>query len=328
MSESRAVLMRTAAQTAGRQLRELAVDLHRPVNVFGIIKDLGIELMFRPLEGKPDGFYLPSAGPNRRAGILLNSNRSSPRQRYTAAHELCHFIRGDPARIDVVREDCGYVSLGRSKEEVTADFFAAHFLMPPTLVTHLFRKMGLKKHDLTPGDVYRLALAMRTSYEATCNHLLNLQFISLNLHQTLRKIPPKRIKSEWASDVGHSDVWPLDQRMDGFYILPTTEDILRIDLAETPSTGFVWEIKDIDQKVLSVERSDLSFNSPEQRAGQTGARVFSLRVTGPGESQLKLILARPWNRNESVAEEFSLWISASEKGFVGHFAKDDFLMAA
>jgi|GEM_PF-5711602 len=329
MFASRSALMRQAVEEAGSQLRKIGVDFRGPINVFKIIHKMGIELMFRPLEGKADGFYLPQSTSRPKAGILLNSRRSPPRQRYTAAHELCHFLRKDSGRVEVVSEECTFVPQNRPDEEIFADFFAAHFLMPARLVTHFFRKMGLRKGKLDEKDIYRLALCMRTSYEATCNHLLHLEFVSLDQHRALRKIPPRKIKSTWSAGLGHNDIWPIDQKMNDFLLLPIVDDIIQLRLAEIPSTGYVWEVeKGYQEGVLSLEGSQLHFHGPEGGIAQTGERIFSFRVCRHGKKELRLSLKRPWERIGSTTLRFSLRINSSENEFIGHYAKDQLLLAA
>lgn len=328
MFASRSVLMRLAVQEAANQLRRICVDFKEPIDVFQIIHEMGIELMFRPLEGKPDGFYLPQSTSRPKAGILLNSRRSPPRQRYTAAHELSHFLRKDSARVEVISEECAFVSQNRPDEEVFADFFAGHFLMPPKLVTYFFRKMGLRKGELDEKDIYRLALCMRTSYEATCNHLLHLEFISLDQHRALEKIQPQKIKSTWIPRLGHNDIWPIDQKMNDFLLLPIVDDIIQVRLAETPSTGYVWGVENGYEGVLSLEGSELHFYGPDGQIGQTGERIFTFRVCRHGNENLHLSLKRPWEKIGPTALRFNLRINSTEKEFIGHYAKDQILLAA
>lgn len=329
MFASRSGMMRQAVEEAGSQLRKIGVNFEEPIDVFKIIHEMGIELMFRPLEGKPDGFYLPQSTSRPKAGILLNSRRSPPRQRYTAAHELYHFLRKDSGRVEVILEECTRVPQGRPDEEVLADVFAGYFLMPAKLVTHFFRKLGFKKKEKFDGkDIYRLALCMRTSYEATCYHLLHLEFISLDQHRALKKIQPQKIKSTWIPGLGHNDIWPIDQKMNDFLLLPIVDDIIQLRLAETPSTGYVWGVENGYERVLSLEGSELHFYGPDGQIGQTGERIFTFRVCRHGYENLLLSLKRPWEKIGPTALRFNLRINSSEKEFIGHYAKNQLLLAA
>ena len=322
-------LMRQAVAEAEKQLRIIGSDFREPIDVFEIIHELGIELMFQPLEGKLDGFYFPAGRTRQRAGMLINSRRPYARQRYTAAHELCHFFKKDSARVEVVSEGCVDMPQGRPDEELFAESFAEHFLMPAELVTHFFRKLNLKKFKLNAEDIYRLSLCMRTSYEATCNHMLHLEFISTKQHISLRKIPPRKIKLKWRQGLGHNDIWPIDQKMNDFLLLPIVGDIIQITQAETPSTGYIWEIENNeDKEVLSLVRSELHFCGPKDQIGQTGERVFIFEVSKHGMINIQIFLRRPWEKKRPAINVFTLRINSTEKEFVGHYAKDQFLLAA
>jgi predicted secreted protein/Zn-dependent peptidase ImmA (M78 family) len=328
MALSRAEIMRQGVAEAEDHLLSFGVDCTRPVDIYKIIHAMDIVLMFRPLKGEPDGFYLPESPSRPKAGILINSRRPYTRQRYTAAHELCHFLKKHPPSIDVVTQGNLPVPRSRSKEDVLAESFAGHFLMPAKLVTHFLRKLELKTAELDDKDIYRLALCMRTSYTATCNHLLHLGFISRNQHSRLRKIPPKQIKSTWSEGLGQNDVWPIDQRMNDFQLLPVVDDIIQVRLPETPSTGYVWQVADGSRVVLSHEDSMLSFSGDRTLVGQTGERLLTFKVMCYGKEHLKICLNRPWERNGSTAGEFNLRVNAAEKDFVGYYAKDQLLLAA
>jgi Zn-dependent peptidase ImmA (M78 family) len=63
-----------------------------PINPFALLKDEGILFSlsdFRKLEG----VYIPASSSNDIPIIGINVNRPITRQRYTAAHELCHHFR-------------------------------------------------------------------------------------------------------------------------------------------------------------------------------------------------------------------------------------------
>ena len=330
MFESRKGLMRQAVAEAEKQLRMIGSDFKEPIDVFQIIHEIGIELMFQPLEGQPDGFFFPEGKKREKAGILINSRRPYARQRYTAAHELCHFFKKDSARIEVISEGCVDMPQGRPDEEVFAESFAEHFLMPAELVTHFFRKLNLKKFKLNAEDIYRLSLCMRTSYEATCNHMLHLEFISIKQHKYFKKILPRRIKSKWRQGLGHNDVWPIDQKMNDFFLLPIVGDIILIWLPETPSTGYIWEVEyNEDKEVLYSVRSELHFCGPkDHQIGKTGERLFTFEVVKHGMENIRIFLRRPWEKKGSAINKFHLCINSTEKEFVGHYAKDKFLLAA
>lgn len=329
MCASRVNLMREAVKEAGSCLRSFGVSYTEPIDVFKIIHDAQIELIFRPLEDRPDGFYIPPIGKGK-AGILLNSRRPLSRKRYTAAHELCHFIRQDATKIRVenTSEECALMTQGTPEDEIFADFFAAHFLMPPKLIKHCYRRLGLKTGSLAPRDLYRLSLCMCTSYKATCNQLANLEFIPRDNYAELINIEPARIKAEWVERPGRRDIWPIDQQMSGLKLMTQVDDIIRVELPETPSTGYVWSPTKHKDSVLRLESSSLRFSHSAEFVGQFGNRVMNFSVQESGRATIDVNLRRPWESAEVVAENFNLHVLAAEREFKGHYLSQLLPMAA
>lgn len=329
MHASRANLMRIAVEEAGRCLRSFGVRYTEPVDIFRIIHDAQIELFFRPIEGKPDGFYFPPTR-KRKAGVLLNSRRPLSRKRYTAAHELCHFIRNDTTkiRIENTTEDCSLMSQRTSEDEALADFFAAHFLMPPRLITYCYGKLGLKMENLAPSDVYKLSLCMCTSYRATCSQLANLELISRENYARLINIEPAKIKAEWTEKPGRRDIWAITHKMSGLKLMSQVQDIIRVALPETPSTGYIWSPAKNNNSILQLKSSSLQFSHSVEFVGQTGNRVMIFTVQKPGKETIGINLRRPWKKENNVAENFNLHIFAAEREFNGHYLSQLLPMAA
>lgn len=314
-------LMKVAVEEAGRSLRSFGVNYTEPIDVFKIIHNNDIELLFRPLLGQADGFYIPPRG-KQKAGVLLNSRRPLSRRRYTAAHELCHFMRKDSARIRVetILENFCAVRQGASEDEMLADFFAAHFLMPSRLIVHYYKVLGLRAGPLAPPEVYKLSLCMGTSYSATCNQLANLEFITRDNFERLSKVQPRQIKAQWAKELGHRDVWPINHKMNGLIIIPQVEDTIRVLLPETPSSGYLWHYAAPEGSILTFESASLHLPDSNEFIGQTGNREMIFRVHAPGRDTLKVRLMRPWEREECAIEAFSLHVVSSQREFNGHYS--------
>lgn len=107
-----------------------------PVPVYEIIREIGLDLQFKPLaddisgwiERKTDGRY----------GIVVNASHQTQRQRFTAAHELGHYIYHRELLGEGVGDNRAYRAVGSSKpnpmvrpvHERQANSFAANLLMP------------------------------------------------------------------------------------------------------------------------------------------------------------------------------------------------------
>jgi uncharacterized protein DUF955 len=186
---------------------DLSIDCVRRIDVFRAIPDLGIHLMFRPLN-RCAGVYLP--GVEGRAGILVHQAHPLPLQRYSAGHELGHHVFGHGHQIDRPEALTRSVSGSWSDEEMLAEAFAAWFLMPPELVDSSLTELRVS-NPRSPQDAYALSLRLGTSYTATCLHLLSLNMVSRGDLDVLLATSPKEIKqslvSEYPAMDWRADVW-------------------------------------------------------------------------------------------------------------------------
>ena len=66
--------------------------LQFPINPFMILKSLNIKLVIRNFKDL-EGLYIPSINEDDIDVVAINFNRPLYRQRFTAAHEICHFIK-------------------------------------------------------------------------------------------------------------------------------------------------------------------------------------------------------------------------------------------
>lgn len=221
---------------------ELRLDTTRRIDVFATIEEIGLELLFRPLRGA-SGLYVP--GTHRTdGGVLINSNHRLARQRFTGAHELGHFWLEHEVSLDLQTEfftradDRHY-----QPQEMTAEAFAAWFLMPPELVDAVLDELGLSTPS-SSDDVYALSLRMGTSYEATAYHLPNLKLASYDNAREWATQPPKRVKAALSMGVEmisyHHDVWSLSERDADAEFRVRAGDRLVVTLAEIPSSGYMW----------------------------------------------------------------------------------------
>ena len=94
-----------------------------PINPFDMLNFLNAHFIFREFDGI-EGLYLPKKTDTDCDLVVINSNRKITRQRYTAAHEICHIIK-DAKDNQIV---C-YTNSGEYIEKF-ADTFAASLLMP------------------------------------------------------------------------------------------------------------------------------------------------------------------------------------------------------
>lgn len=333
---------------AAKTLERLKANQSEAIDIFKIIQNEGVWLMFQPMKNLY-GFYLKQG---ETAGIQINSQHPTKLQRYTAAHELGHHVL---RHLNSVDDEAliahGYAS--KDLKEVAADAFAAHFLMPPTLVSALLQKLGLLRisRSLTAKEVYRMSLEMGVNYSAAVNHLANLKHVSREEAGMLRKMSPKEIKEQIVLqplENSWAEIWELDKSDHGKTLSLRIHDDLKICLPENPTTGYLWAFDgslvrmtnhlQMQDKLLPNERNDdfrsnfadggrygapfpfilidNSFEtqdsmSNEQACGRGGKRNFTVRASEAGSHILKVLEKRSWEDNSEAADEFTLSLQVS-----------------
>lgn len=93
-----------------------------PISPFAILKAEGVVFVLRNFN-KLEGVYIPAEGKDDTAIVGINANRPITRQRFTAAHELCHHLRDADKQVAC--------PIGqKNASEYFADAFASALLMP------------------------------------------------------------------------------------------------------------------------------------------------------------------------------------------------------
>lgn len=119
-----------------------------PINPFQMLTDLEIPFVFRPFK-KYEGVYIPSANKEDVPIIGINLNRPIVRQRFTAAHELCHHLKD---------ANIGFACTSNPQSDIEcyAEAFASELLMP---MNELKKQISLKQKngyvDFDGGAIYR-----------------------------------------------------------------------------------------------------------------------------------------------------------------------------
>lgn len=107
-----------------------------PVPIYNIIREIGVGLSFRFMDDETSGWI--ERKPNGGYEISINAGHSETRQRFTAAHELGHYIYHRELLGNGVGDNRAYRSLKdqlpnpliRPAHERQANSFAANVLMP------------------------------------------------------------------------------------------------------------------------------------------------------------------------------------------------------
>jgi inhibitor of cysteine peptidase len=87
--------------------------------------------------------------------------------------------------------------------------------------------------------------------------------------------------------------------------------VLVIALASNPTTGFRWQVAEIDPAVLR-QSGDAAYESSDKTGllvGAGGTETFRFETLGAGKTTLKLIYRRSWEKDAPPAKTFSVTIA-------------------
>ena len=157
-----------------------------PVNPFQMLKDEGVLFSMMDFEGL-EGVYIPASNESDIPVVGININRRITRQRFTAAHELCHHFR------DADRQISCPINGKKNRIEVYADQFAAALLMPLNDLRHEVDIRREGRSYISMDDVLEIADFFGVSFESC------LYRIAYKLHAIDGEIEPKALKRR-ASD--------------------------------------------------------------------------------------------------------------------------------
>lgn len=173
--------LKASPATQGQQA---AADIRRTGGLgFGPLADVddligqltGVDVAYRDL-AMASGFC--AVDPDRGTAIVLvgvGSGETAERQRFTAAHELAHLVfPGDP-------KHRGSTGRARPREEVRADEFARHLLIPEEGVSSWLRANGID--EVTEAELAALANTFRVSPAVAFIQLRGLARAPIGLSQ-------------------------------------------------------------------------------------------------------------------------------------------------
>jgi predicted secreted protein len=82
-------------------------------------------------------------------------------------------------------------------------------------------------------------------------------------------------------------------------------DLIVIRLAETPTSGYRWEISEVDSQLVEFQDSDYLL-APGAGIGGGGTRVFRFRAKSTRTGQIRLKLRRSWEPDDRAIEHFTV----------------------
>lgn len=278
------------------------------VDVFGAIVQLSVPLVFRPLD-KLLGAFVPRPS----AGIIVTTQRSLAVQRFTASHELGHFILGHAVSLDdeSILNRSPFGAARYSNVEAAADAFAASFLMPKWLFEVHAIRQGWNADALADARIaYQLSLRAGASYEATCRALQRYNVISSRRLEEHLSITPKEIKQnllgQHKMEKWYPDVWVLTERDQGTLIQGGPNDIFLVRLRENSGAGYLWNIDQLQDAGFTVVSDERIIPDDSEAVGDVVDRVLVAASQYEVAGTLDLVEVRPWEESYQDAHHFTL----------------------
>lgn len=144
-------------------------DTNSPVDIFSLLgSSQELTVVFYSMRESISGISIRDTGVKL---IAINSNLTYGRQRFTAAHELCHLFFHDNFKTIVCSKNVSSTSNTLERE---ADRFASFFLSPyEALHEYIESTLGKRKGQLGLEDVVQIEQFFGMSRQAT---LVRLQF--------------------------------------------------------------------------------------------------------------------------------------------------------
>lgn len=274
------------------------------VNVFGLIHELNIPLLLRPLEGLL-GAYINIPSP----GILVTTERQLSIQRFTAAHELGHCrLLHEPSLDDedsILRRMPINLASGHDHQEVEADAFAVAFIMPKWLLAFHMRRQGWIVTDLRRANVvYQLSLRLGASYEALCWTLVRYQMITMKLAREILLVKPKALKEALLANHRpknyRGDVWLLTERDAEARIAGSRHDLFVLRLAEHSNGGYLWNFDELCGSGFAIVSNEAEKVETES-IGDIGVRQITAQPPSEYRGHVVLDETRPWDRAQRLS---------------------------
>jgi inhibitor of cysteine peptidase len=88
-------------------------------------------------------------------------------------------------------------------------------------------------------------------------------------------------------------------------------DVIVINLAENPTTGYQWAIDKIDSNAIELQNSE--FSLPKNAGvGAGGEQIFTFGTKATGVARLQLKEWRSWEGDRSIVQRFDVTLQIKE----------------
>ncbi len=196
-------LSQAAAKAALQYRLRKNLGYDTPCDIYDLITRENVDLQFVDIPSL-EGMCLQEPEVTR---ICVCADRPWGRQRFTAAHELGHFVMGHGTQVDTVIESRDEND-GLSDEEILADGFARFLLMPPRAVARALAGRRSEARSIYEAGCW-LGVGYATLIKQMC---VSLGLIDNSTEEALLRHKRQELAQQIVGDQDFKgDVWPLDE---------------------------------------------------------------------------------------------------------------------
>ena len=225
-----------------------------PIDPFKLLKSEGVIIAFKEFD-RLEGIIINDSDNVTIVGI--NNNRPLSRQRFSAAHEYCHYLV-DLNRVNGETDTIQCFSNSNSKREKYAEKFAAHLLMPTSELKKVCDEYKNDEGFIDFCNITVIAEYFGVSFKACLNRLAyDLSLIdgdisSEELKKRAKKYNPAKKREELIMD-------KIDSRLLGNTI--DSMDFIMLDPKHYTGAKFIQNYIYNDNKIegVSMDRSHLNY---------------------------------------------------------------------
>ena len=139
------------------------ISVEEPICVYAACERLGVPVRF--VDINMEGIFRP--GPPK---ILLSAFRPLVRRNFNCAHEQGHWYFGHSATLDELADALQQYN-DETPEEVIANSFAGHLLMPVLGIRRAFARRNIRASAASPEQILAKACEFGLRYDALVTHL-------------------------------------------------------------------------------------------------------------------------------------------------------------
>ena len=116
--------------------------------------------------------------------------------------------------------------------------------------------------------------------------------------------------SDADTDRGGEETVAVGAAVNGSQVELASGQELEVTLESNPTTGYSWEVVEVDKAVL-IQVGDAEFREApkedEQMVGVGGTEIFRFEAS-TGETSLSLVYHRPWEKDVEPLETFTVQV--------------------